>query len=69
MTRAAGVPASVVDLVTKVGEVQARYDLGVGRAGRVNIHGSKVVRSGLVWYNTGQVHQLLTSTRPVGLPG
>ena len=69
MTRAAGIPASVVDLVTKVGEVQARYDLGVGRAVRVNIYSSKVVRPGLVWYNTRQVHQLLTSTRPVGLPG
>ena len=67
-TRTAGVPASVVDLVTYVGQVEARDDLGVGRAGRVDVNRGHVVGPVLVRDDAGQVDNLLTGSSLIGLP-
>merc|ERR1719510_2379868 len=67
-TGTAGVPAGVVDLVTNVGEVEARDHLGVGRALGVNIHCGHIVRPVLVRDDAGKIDNLLTGPNLKSLP-
>merc|ERR1719318_2037349 len=64
----AGIPASVVNLIPNIGEVEARDDSGVGGALRVNIHCGEIVRAVLVRDYAGQVHYLLLGGGGKGSP-
>ena len=65
---AAGIPASVVDLIPNIGEVEAGDDGGVGWALRVHVHSGEIVRAVLVRDYAGQVHYLLLGGGGEGSP-
>jgi hypothetical protein len=65
---AAGIPASVVDLITDIGKVEARNHSGVGWALRVHVHRGEIVRAVLVRDYAGQVHYLLLGGGGEGSP-
>ena len=67
-TRATGVPASVVDLVTNIRQVEPRDDLGVSRTGGVNIYSRHIVRAVFVRDDAGKIDNLLTGSSLKCLP-